>query len=423
MDQEGPVADLPQRHAPPEAGNELRLGVRQPEEASGRLDLPVGLRVEDAGLGVGQEPFSHPDLLGPGGADRGEVREPMEDGDVGHAEGPGQLPRRLQPPRHTEVGQDGPGLVHHHDHVARAPAGPVGEAGVQPGRGAGHEHAEGGGTIDRREVEDHEGAPERDAGGRLAVEHPAQVAADQSPQLERHLATVGRHLPGLRPNRARRGRARLQQRLDDTGERRRAGLVAAGRHGVDGQVEGAALTREERAPEAGRGQRGQKLAPRSGHLLGVHPDGRVEGVQPDPTTGTERDRLAAPGAGQWPVLALGVDHPCPAAEHGLSPQVGLHERALAPADLAEHDHVGVGDRSGPVQLERVVREGATQQVPSHQHAAAAEAGLGGKRVGGPEMASGGLVGGERHGGIVRRRRQASPRPRGSVHAKARAWSP
>ena len=64
LDQERPTPDLPQRHSPLQMGNELGLGGRQPEEVPGPFDLPRRLRVDDPGLGVGQQPLGQPDLLG-----------------------------------------------------------------------------------------------------------------------------------------------------------------------------------------------------------------------------------------------------------------------------------------------------------------------------------------------------------------------
>ena len=97
----------------------------------------------------------------------------MEDGHVGHAEGPRELPRCLQPSGHAEVGQDGPRLVDHHD-------GPVAVLGpdraLQPGRRAGHENAEGRRVVDGGKVQHHQRSVEAEPGRGRPVEHAAEVA-------------------------------------------------------------------------------------------------------------------------------------------------------------------------------------------------------------------------------------------------------
>ena len=89
----------------------------------------------------------------------------MQHRHVGHAERPGQLPRRLQPARHAEVRQDRPGLVDHEEEAAaadgrRPPArcGP-GQCGLQPGGGARHEDAERGGACTARRGRARRAAP------------------------------------------------------------------------------------------------------------------------------------------------------------------------------------------------------------------------------------------------------------------------
>ena len=126
------------------------------------------------------------------------------------------------------------------------------------------------------------------------------------------------------------------------------------------------------------------------------------GLSADRAARAQRHGLHAPGARQRAVFAFGVDDPGPTPEDGETPQIGLDERALAPPDLSDHHHVGVGERARPVQLEGVIGERGPQQVPSHQHATAArgptdtetETGLAQKGVDGSEMSGGGLVGGD-----------------------------
>ena len=175
------------------------------------------------------------------------------------------------------------------------------------------------------------------------------------------------------------------------------------------------------AAETGHGQgRGQDQAPAVGAV--ARPSRLVLGVErveADPAPGAERHRLHAPGLGQGPVLALGVHHPGVAAEHRLTPQVGLHERALAPADLPEHDGVRVGDDPVPVEDEGVVDERAAEHVAADEDPLVAEAGLGDQGIGGAQVAGGGHVGRDPGG----ERGHERPRPRGRVQEKARSCSP
>ena len=112
----------------------------------------------------------------------------MQDRDIGDAECPGQLEAGLQPAGHGRVVQDGPGLVDHDqpaDVIASA------QHGLQPGGGTRHEDAERARGVQGREIEHDEGTVEVHRGGRGAVEHAGQVALDQPPQLESHLAAIG----------------------------------------------------------------------------------------------------------------------------------------------------------------------------------------------------------------------------------------
>ena len=91
--------------------NKRLLGAGQAEQVAGPLGLGRGLAEQDAGLGVGQQPFGQALLLGTlitGGA---QVGQAVDDGDVGNPEGPGQLERRLQPAGGGQVAEHGPGLV------------------------------------------------------------------------------------------------------------------------------------------------------------------------------------------------------------------------------------------------------------------------------------------------------------------------
>ena len=155
------------------------------------------------------------------------------------------------------------------------------------------------------------------------------------------------------------------------GGRRSIASTTAGRVGTGPSAWPLASAKSTATRSRGRRPRPRQARParpavRPGGRPPSSAPGRAEGSAPGPgSSGLSRTappgRRATggpPGVGQGAVLALGVDHPGPAAEHGLAPQVGLDEGALAPADLAEDDHVGVGEHPCGVQLEGVVDEGA-----------------------------------------------------------------
>src|SRR6202044_1563668 len=84
--------------------------------------------------------------------------------------------------------------------------------------------------------------------------------------------------------------------------------------------------------------------------------------------------------------------PCSPTEDGLAPQKRLDERALAPPDLTEDDHVRVGHHSRRVELERVEDERAAEQVVADHDAALPKPRLGDERVGSAEVPGRHLVG-------------------------------
>ena len=150
------------------------------------------------------------------------------------------------------------------------------------------------------------------------------------------------------------------------------------------------------ASETGTGEGGEQLHPPT--PAGVRPRGsvdvgtRVERIEADGTTRTQRHGPDTPRVSEVAVLALGVDDPGPAPEHGLTPQEGLDEGALSTADLPEHHHVGIGHHPGRVELERVEDEGAAQQVVADDDATSTEARLRNERVRRAEVPRGHLVG-------------------------------
>jgi hypothetical protein len=110
-----------------------------------------------------------------------------------------------------------------------------------------------------------------------------------------------------------------------------------------------------------------------------------ERVQARGSAGLQPQYDAAHGLDQRAVLALGVDVLKDASEDALAERVRLRQRALAPTQLPDHDHVGVGEQPGRVEHPRVVDERAAVLVAADVDAARAQAGLGHGRVGRLDM--------------------------------------
>ena len=117
---------------------------------------------------------------------------------------------------------------------------------------------------------------------------------------------------------------------------------------------------------------------------------------------------------EWPVFAFWVEYDDSSPEDGLAKEVGLYECALATTDLAENEHVRIREDAEAVELERIVDEQPTEQVPSDEHCPARELPCRGEGVGRAELCGRRFVRGELH---------SQPRPVGSVQQKASAWVP
>ena len=280
-------------------------------------------------------PWASPTCSEPAAPDRREVREPVEDGDVGHAVGPGQLPGGLQPPGDAEVGQDRPGLVDHQERPGPGARRLADSAACSHAVAQAMSTPSAGECVERREVEDDERAVERSSPGVVgAVEHAPQVAVDQAAQLERDVAPVleQRAAVGADAGRRVRGRGRAARRPPPAGSARRRPCRA---DAPRAQVDRHPLPGRSGRPQAGRGERGQQLdlaaaavarrrdapppsGPGSSGLSRTAPPGRS-------ATGTD-----APGRGQRAVLPLRVDDPGPPAEDRLAPEVGLDEARSCP---------------------------------------------------------------------------------------------
>ncbi len=111
-------------------------------------------------------------------------------------------------------------------------------------------------------------------------------------------------------------------------------------------------------PDAGaRGRPGTAFRPLFGQ------SGRrahVERIEPQPEPGAELERAPTTSQGQCLVLSLGVKHPAMAAETPLAPHKALDKGRLAPAYLAQYDHIGARQLPIGVALPRVEAEQAAR---------------------------------------------------------------
>src|ERR1700722_13337498 len=97
-----------------------------------------------------------------------------------------------------------------------------------------------------------------------------------------------------------------------------------------------------------------------------------ERVQPYAAARPQRDRADSDGFAEGAVLALDVEDERAPAEHQQAPEQRLDERALALAELAEHDRVRVVERPVRVQRPGVVTERRARGIAPDEHASAAE---------------------------------------------------
>ena len=134
--------------------------------------------------------------------------------------------------------------------------------------------------------------------------------------------------------------------------------------------------------------------------------GALQRVDADRSARCQGERARAERPGERSVLALRIEHRNLSPEGRLPKQVGLHESALPPSDLAEHRDIRIGHGACRVQLERVMGKGAADKVLADEHPARGERRRRGKRVGGAEL-------GRRR--LMSRQPHAHPRPVGKVH--------
>ena len=141
-----------------------------------------------------------------------QVRHAMADRDVGDAIGAGELERGLEKAGGARISEHCPGLVDHEDRLTTPLAL---QRGLERAAAQASDDPERIGAIERREIDDDDGAEKIDLGARLAVEHACQLSGDEATQLERDIAPVAMQGLGLLCDHLRRPQIREEQRLDD----------------------------------------------------------------------------------------------------------------------------------------------------------------------------------------------------------------
>lgn len=118
-------------------------------------------------------------------------------------------------------------------------------------------------------------------------------------------------------------------------------------------------------------------------------------------------KLVPPDASSGPVLTFRIDDARLATEDLLAPHQRLDEARVAAPDLAQHDHVGVGEDPGAVQLPGDLDKGAAKEITPDVDPSLPQPTFGHKRVQRLQM---------RRRGPMRRRR--SHRRRAAVAARS-----
>ena len=139
----------------------------------------------------------------------------------------------------------------------------------------------------------------------------------------------------------------------------------------------------KRPAQGGGSQRTQQLTLAAQQLPAIPAAGRrsrLERVQTHTRAGRHADRRGGAGRRQGPVLTFRVDDPCLAAEDMLAPQERFDEAGLASPDLADDQHVGIGQPARAVQLPRVIDKGPAEEVTADVDTPRAQSAFGQKRV-------------------------------------------
>ena len=241
------------------------------------------------------------------------------------------------------------------------------------------------------------------AGGRGAVEHPAQRPVAEPLQRERDLPQLGLDvaLGGAEPVGELGGRG--AELLDDVGDAD-LGAVAAPVGFLERGGEADRFGLAERPAEHRAGDRLEQPLPQL-----APPDPRQR-VQPGAPAGREPEDRPAERPDEWVVFALEVDDLAAAAEHPRAQQPRLGEARLAEVGAADDERVRVVQDAAGVEDPGVVDEAAAVHVAADVDAARTEPGLGDRRIHGLEVRGRRLV----PGPLARQRAATEPSDRAAV---------
>jgi len=121
LDEERALADSPKRNTPRELAKEGLLVAGEAEQFAGPFGLSGCLAENDSRLRVRKEALGQPLLLRTLLTSCFEIREPVNDGDVGYAIGTGKFEGRLQPTRRCEMAEQRSRFVEDHKALGRRP--------------------------------------------------------------------------------------------------------------------------------------------------------------------------------------------------------------------------------------------------------------------------------------------------------------
>jgi hypothetical protein len=220
-------------------------------------------------------------------------------------------------------------------------------------------------------VEHHEPGVEIKARAGGSVEHAPERPLAEVLQSERGASDVERQLTrgGAQPL-GHRGRGREQHR-HNVGERRLAATRADG-------PERFAKRRSLGLSDGFADRRGRDRTQQLDLCVLLRASG--ERVDPHPAARDKGDRLDAGGPTERTVFALDIEHERTPAEQQHPPQERLDQRALALAQLAQHDRIGIVEGAPLIQGPGIEAEGATVPISADVHPIAAESAARRERV-------------------------------------------
>ena len=195
-------------------------------------------------------------------------------------------------------------------------------------------------------------------GPRPALDGPSNIPrsspVDESPQLKAAVRPSCGELGDGRAEQRGGRRARAEEVVEHTAQRRvePASSSAARR----------ATSRAARSTESSRRSRPAARSAASSTARAGSSRSPASGLSRTRPFGSERDGPGAHGFGEGGVLALRVDDDAAPPRDDRAGEQALHERALAPADLARDEHVGVRDKPLGVRVEGVEAEHAAERA-------------------------------------------------------------